>query len=163
MRRSRRFLTFILILLGINTLFFVSWYAFDVQGRVKKLAEREVGKALKGDFKIGSFSISDRQIYAQNLSFAAADSSLNFRVEDAHVRYNLLRFIFSGFRIRNLANHVEIDGADIDYLLIPDPAKPKKKFEFPDLLPFFNNLSLTNSSLSLQGKIPLNIGGGSRP
>lgn len=159
MRRSRRFLTFILILLGINTLFFVSWYAFDVQGRVKKLAEREVGKALKGDFKIGSFSISDRQIYAQNLSFAAADSSLNFRVEDAHVRYNLLRFIFSGFRIRNLANHVEIDGADIDYLLIPDPTKPKKKFEFPDLLPFFNNLSLTNSSLSLQGRIPLNIGG----
>lgn len=158
MRRSRRFLTFILVLLGINTLFFVSWYAFDVQGRVKKLVEREAGKALKGDFKIGSFSISDRQIYAQNINFAAADSSLNFKVENAHLRYNLLRFIFSGFKIRNLANYVEIDGADIHYILIPDPSKPKKKFEFPDLLPFFNNLSVSNSSLSLQAKIPLNIG-----
>ena len=158
MRRPRRFLIFILILLGINTLFFVSWYAFDVQDRVKKIVEREAGKALKGDFEIGSFSISDRQIYAQNIGFAARDGSLNFTAENTRVRYNLLRFIFSGFKIRNLANYVEIDQADIRFLLIPDPSKPKKKFEFPDLLPFFNNLRVTNSSFAIDAKIPLTIG-----
>ncbi len=158
MRSSRKFLTFIIVLLAINTLFFLAWYAFDVQGRVKGLVEREAGKALKGKMRIGAFTISDQQVFAENISFAAADSSLNFTVGNARVRYNLLRYIFSGLKLRNLLNHVEIDKADVQLTLIPKPKKPGKKFEIPDLKPLFNDLLITNSRFRADASFPLKLG-----
>lgn len=158
MRRSRKFLTFILFLLVINTLFFLAWYVFDGQGWVKGIVEREAGKALKGEFGIGSFTISDQQVFAENISFAAADSSLNFTADNARIRFNLLRFIFSGFKMRNLMNRIEIDGADIQLSILPKLKEPKKKFEIPDLIPIFNNLTLSNSRFRLDLRLPLKIG-----
>jgi regulatory protein YycI of two-component signal transduction system YycFG len=101
MKHSRIFLTFILILLLINVLFFVSWYLLDVQGKVKNLIEQEAGKALKGQMKIGNLSISERQIFAQNIQFTSTDGTFKFTVTNARCRYNLLKFVFSGFKIRN--------------------------------------------------------------
>ncbi len=158
MRRSRKFLTFIVVLLVINTLFFVAWYVFDAQGRVKGIVEREAGQALKGDFRIGSFTISDQQVYAEQVTFAAADSSLNFTVDNARVRFNLLRYIFSGFKIRNLMNHIEIDQADVRLNVVPKAKKTGKKFEIPDLRPVFNDLIITNSRFKADVRIPLKLG-----
>ena len=158
MRRSRKFLSFIVVLLAINTLFFVSWYVFDVQGRVKGIAENEAGKALKGEFRIGFFTISSQQVYAEKISFAAADSLLNFTVDNARVRFNLLRFIFSGFKMRNLMDHIEIDKADVQLAVVPKAKKAKKKFEIPDLKPIFNKLTITNSSFKADVKVPLKLG-----
>jgi hypothetical protein len=157
MKRSRKFLTFILILLILNTLFFVSWYAFDVQGRVKGIIEREGGKALKGKMQIESFSISDQQVFAEGINFAAADRSLAFEAGSARIQYNLLKFIFSGFKLRNLLNNVEIDRADVAFRQVPKPKKPKKKFEIPDLSKLFNNLKVTRSSFKAEAQIPLQI------
>ena len=106
MKHSRVFLTLILILLLINVLFFVSWYLLDVQGKVKNLIEHEVGKALKGQMQIGNLSIGERQIFAQNIQFASTDGTFKFTVDNAHCRYNLLKFIFSGFKIRNILDKV---------------------------------------------------------
>lgn len=158
MRRSRKFLTLILILLVINTLFFVAWYAFNVQGRVKGIVERKAGKALKGKLEIGSFTISDQQVYAENISFAAADSSLNFSAANLRVRYNLLRFIFSGFKMRNLMNYIEIEKADVQFTIVPRPKKPKKPFEIPNLVALFNDLIIRDSSFKINAKIPLKLG-----
>ena len=158
MRRSRKFLSFIVVLLVINTLFFVAWYVFDAQGRVKGIVENEAGKALKGDFRIGSFTISDQQVYAEKITFAAADSSLSFTVDNARVRFNLLRFIFSGFKMRNLMDHIEIDQADVRLAVAPKAKKAKKKFEIPDLKPIFNDLIITNSRLQADVNIPLQLG-----
>ncbi len=158
MRRSRKFLSLILVLLVINTLFFVAWYAFDAQGRVKGIVERQAGKALKGKMRIGAFTISDQQVYAENISFAAADSTLIFTVDNARARFNLLRFIFSGLKMRNLLDHIEIDQADVQLAIVPKPKKPKKKVEIPNLLPIFNDLIITNSSFKASAKIPLKIG-----
>lgn len=158
MRRSRKFLTFILVLLIINTLFFIAWYAFDLQGVVKGIVEREAGKALKGKFTITDFTISDQQVFAEGIKFAADDESLGFSVKTARVRFNLLKFIFSGFKIRNILNKIEIDGADVAFTQVPREPKEKKKFEIPDLRGIFNNLRITNSNLSLNLNFPLTIG-----
>ncbi|MFO8144445.1 MAG: translocation/assembly module TamB domain-containing protein [Candidatus Syntrophosphaera sp.] len=161
MKHPRKFLIFILILLAINTLFFVAWYAFDLQGVVKGIVEREAGKALQGDFKIEDFSISDRQVYAEGISFAAADSSLNFQVSTARVQFNLLKFIFSGFKIRNILNQVEIAGADVSFIYSyePRPQKPPGEFEIPDLGEYFNSLKITDSSFRFDLDYPLDIMG----
>lgn len=157
MKRPRKFLSFILFLLLINSLFFFAWYALDLQGTVKGIVEREAGKALGGKLRIADFIISDRQVYAQGISFKAADNSLSFEVDNARVRFNLLRFIVSGFKIRNILNHVEINKADVAFNLLPDkePKKPGKRFELPDLTPFFNDLKVKESSFRFRGEIPL--------
>lgn len=161
MRRSRKFLTFILILLAINSLFFISWYALDLQGKVKGIIEHQAGIALKGNLRIRDFSISDQQVFAEGISFAASDSTLSFDVDNARLRYNLLKFIFSGFKVRNLLNKVEISGADVTYSnpYPPKPGKIKKKIEIPDLTRYFNELAATNSRFRLNLRIPLKVGG----
>lgn len=159
MKRPRKFLAFILILLLINTLFFIAWYALDLQGTVKGIVEREAGKALKGKLQIASFTISDQQVFAQGISFKATDNSLNFKADNARIRFNLLKFIFSGFKIRNILNQVEVNKADVsyNYVYTPKPKKAKKKFELPDLRPYFNDLKLTDSSVKLHLDLPLNL------
>ncbi len=159
MKRPRKFLIFILILLIINTIFFIAWYGFDMQGRIKGIVEKSAGKALKGELHINSFNISDQQLFAQGISFSAADSSLAFKVDSARVRFNLLRFIFSGFKIHHMLNQVEITRADASYSLRPKPKtyKPPKKFELPDLGRYFNELKVTDSRFRFELKLPLKI------
>lgn len=159
MKRPRKFLAFILVLLLINTLFFLAWYTLDLQDVVKGIVEREAGKALKGKFQIGGFHISDQQVYATKISFRAQDGSLNFDVNSARVRFNLLRFIFSGFKIRNILNQTEIYQADLRfaYTKTPEPPKPKKKFELPDLTPWFNDLRITDSKVRADVNLPLKL------
>ncbi len=163
MKRSRVFLGIIIFLLVINTLFFLAWYAFDLQGVVKGIVEREAGKALQGNLSIADFTISDRQVFAENIDFAAADSSLFFSVENARVRYNLLKFIFSGFEIRNLLHQVEINQPRVSYTYIPKPKPrvppPKKKFRLPDLSRYFNQLELHGGEVRLKLDLPLNLAG----
>ena len=158
MKYSRVFLIFILILLLINVLFFVSWHIFDVQGKVKHFIENEAGKALKGQMQIEGFSISDRQILAQNIQFASNDGTFKFTVSDARCRYNLLKFIFSGFKIRNILDKVEVDGAEVSYSYPPLVKKPKKKLVIPDLCPYFNQVSIKNARFNLALDVPLKIG-----
>ncbi|MBW6514847.1 MAG: hypothetical protein K0B87_08855, partial [Candidatus Syntrophosphaera sp.] len=159
MRRPRKFLTLILILLVINTVFFISWYAFNVQGRVKGIIEREAGKALKGEFQIRDFSISDQQIFAEGITYAAADSSFGFRIDSARARFNLLKFIFSGFRLNNILDHTEIVQGEVTVLVIPKPGpkKPRKKLEIPDLTRIFNNLKVTDSRFRIEVNTPVEI------
>lgn len=161
MKRSRRFLLFILILLLINSLFFLFWYGLDGESRIGALIEREAGKALKGEFRIRSFSLSDQQLYAEGISFSARDSTLSFNVESARVRFHLLKFIFSGFKIRNILNETEINHADIAvaYRYKPKPKKPRRRLEIPDLRKSFNELRINDSSFSLDLELPLKLGG----
>jgi len=158
MKHSRIFLTFILILLLINVLFFVSWYLLDVQGKVKNLIEQEAGKALKGQMKIGNLSISERQIFAQNIQFTSTDGTFKFTVNNARCRYNLLKFVFSGFKIRNILDKVEVDGAEVSYSYPPLVKKPKKKLVIPDLCPYFNQATVNNACFILALDYPLKMG-----
>lgn len=158
MKHSRVFLTLILILLLINVLFFVSWYLLDVQGKVKNFIEHEVGKALKGQMQIGNLSIGERQIFAQNIQFASTDGTFKFTVDNAHCRYNLLKFIFSGFKIRNILDKVEVDGAEVSYSYPPLVKKPKKKLVIPDLCLYFNQATVNNARFLLALDYPLKIG-----
>jgi len=161
MKRSRLFLILVLILLVINSLFFVIWYGFDGKGKVRALIEKEAGKALKGDFRIGTFSINDRQAFAEDVTFKARDGNLSFTVDQARVRFNLFRFIFSGFRINHILNEVTITKPEVSLKVPPSEKKKKapKRFEIPDLKRYFNKLTLTDGSVDLDIGVLLNIGG----
>ncbi|MDP3114667.1 MAG: hypothetical protein Q8M98_07800 [Candidatus Cloacimonadaceae bacterium] len=164
MKRSRLFLFLIVILLFINAAFFITWYAFDLQGVVKGIVEKEAGKALSGEFSIRNFSISDRQVYAEKISFTTADSSLAFNVESARVRFNLFKFLFSGFKIKHLLNIVEIHKPEVTIIIEPQVEKKVKKapdrIDIPDLTPYFNHLKVTKGRLYLDIAIPLKLGEG---
>ncbi|NLO11636.1 MAG: hypothetical protein GX122_04350, partial [Candidatus Cloacimonetes bacterium] len=76
MKRSRLFLIIVLILLVINAAFFIAWHALGGKESLKAYLEEVVGKALDGKLKIASYNIGDRQVYAEGISFAKADSSI---------------------------------------------------------------------------------------
>lgn len=160
MRKPKRFLTLVLVLLLINSIFFIAWYGFDLQGRVKDLAVKEISKALGGKAQIGELSIGERQLIAKDIVFAATDSSLAFNVQQLRVRYNLLKVIFSGFKMRKLLDDVEISSPIVNLRIRPKAGgepRAHKKFEIPDLTPYFHKLKLTDGSISADIGIELTI------
>jgi hypothetical protein len=122
------------VLLLINSIFFIAWYGFDLQGRVKDLAVKEISKALGGKAQIGELSIGERQLIAKDIVFAATDSSLAFNVQQLRVRYNLLKVIFSGFKMRKLLDDVEISSPIVNLRIRPKQAEshePTRSLRFP--------------------------------
>ena len=149
MKRPKRFLILILILLVINSVFFIAWYGFDLQNVVKNIAAKELGKALKGNASIKDLKLSERQILAKGINFQARDGSMAFRVDHIRVRYNLLKFIFSGFRIKYALDQVDIERPYFRYTYHARKAGPKRykyspPFRIPDLSRYFNDISVHN-------------------
>ncbi len=158
MRHPRWFLRLILILLVVNTTFFVAWYAFDVQGYVKGIVEREVSKALEGTFSIGDFSFNDRRLIARDIRFVSHDGSIDAAIGHVRIKYNLLKLLTSWFSIGQTLTLIEIDHASITYSYYHDPSKPPgEKFEIPDLESFFQELKLSHGELLLNFSYPLDV------
>lgn len=109
MKRSRSFLILVLILLAINALFFAGWYGLGGKEWAKGMIETLGGNALGGKLTIETFNLGERQAYLENVSFAASDSSLSFDVRKVRVRYDLLKFIFSGLKLKHILGHVEVN------------------------------------------------------
>jgi len=162
MKRSRLFLTLVIILLLINAVFFTAWYGLGLKSRVKEYIEELAGNAMGGKLRIKTYNLGDRQVYAEGVSFAASDSSMSFRVDNLRVRYDLFKFIFSGFKIKHLLENVEINSPRLSLLIRPskEPKKPAARFEIPDLSRYFKHLELKNGSVDLDLGIALSLGGG---
>ncbi len=160
MKRPKRFLILILILLVINTVFFIAWYGFDLQNVVKNIAANELAKAMKGSASIQELKFSERQIFVKGISFKARDGSMDFRVEHIRVRYNLLKFLISGFRIRNGLDQVEIESPYFRYTYRGPKSGPKlykyhPPFQIPDLSRYFNEIRVQNGRA--RGEIVLGL------
>lgn len=160
MRRPRKFLTLILILLVINAIFFTTWYALGGRNRFRELVASLIGKAINAELSIGELHLSDRQIYARDISFATPDSLLQLQVESLKVQYNLYKLIFSGFKLPGVVSDVEILKPAAILNLRLEKSKPKPKgepFKMPDLVPYFNSLRLIEGSVQADIRIPLKI------
>lgn len=162
MKRPRFFLLLVLILLIINALFFAAWYGFGGKERAKGLMEKLGSKALDGKLTIGSFNLGERQAYLENVSFAASDSSLGFDVRKVRVRYDLFKFIFSGFKLKHILRHVEISSPVVDIRVVPSEEEkpPPPPFKMPDLSNYFKKVELTDGTVNLDLGIALEFGGG---
>jgi len=162
MKRPRLFLILIVVLLLINAVFFTAWYGFGLKDKLKGYVEELGGKALGGKLRIKSYTLGDRQVYAEGLSFASADSSMSFTVDNLRVRYNLFKFIFSGFKIKHLLENIEVNSPQVRLLIRPSEKekKPPRKFELPDLSGYFKHLELNKGRLDLDLGIALSLGGG---
>ncbi|MDD4309028.1 MAG: hypothetical protein PHO32_01475 [Candidatus Cloacimonetes bacterium] len=159
MPRAKKFLILILVLLVVNTTFFVAWYGFGLRGKVRQLAADKLGGLMSGKLTIGDLKISDRQLLAEGISFTAADSSLSFQVQRLRVQYNLTRFMFSGFKVSRLLKEIDIVQPVVSYRYIhkPKPPKASKPFIIPDIAPYFSSLRIKNGSAVFVGSFPLKI------
>lgn len=160
MKRPKRFLFLILILLVINILFFLMWYVFDLQGIIKGIAEREIGKALKGKARIASLSIGERQVLAKGLVFESHAKDLSIKADQIRIRYNLLKVIASGFKLRNLLDQVDIHRPDVTLKLKPTPGKkkaPGTPFRMPELAKIYHSISVTEGRFTFEGEFPMRI------
>ncbi|MEF3695424.1 MAG: hypothetical protein V3576_08780 [Candidatus Cloacimonadota bacterium] len=161
MKRHKKFLILIALLLVVNSAFFIAWYGFNLKGKIRSIAEKEIGKALGGEATIGELNFSERQLIARNFEFAAQDSSLEIRIGELRVRYNLLKVITSGFKIRNLLERVDIDAPIVSLRLRPkaeeEDKKPSKPLQIPDLLPFFKEINLSRGVFNLDLELDLKL------
>ena len=159
MPKSKKFLIFVLILLLINTGFFLAWYAFGLRNFCKNLVAGYLGKLTKGEVTIDELHISDRQLLAQDITYTSADSSIAVNINRLSVQYNLTRYIFSGFRTSKLVSVIEIYKPRVRYSYIykPKPPKAKKPFTLPDFAKYFKRLQLTEGTAVISAKIPVKI------
>ncbi len=159
MPRSKKFFALILILLLVNAAFFISWYWLGMRVRFRELLAYQLGKAAKGTIEITELNFSDRQLFAEGLSYCSADSSVVVNVKRIRAQYNLLRFIVSGFKPSRLLRQIEIIEPQISYSLHPKTKdrKPQKPFKLPDIAPYFSRLDVRDGKLDLSLEIPVKI------
>lgn len=160
MRPPRKFLILIIMLLLINVLFFSIWYPWGGRDYVRNYLTNMIGDMLDSEFSLGDLHLSDRQILAQDISFARADSLIILTAESIRIRYNLYKFLLSGFKYQNVVSSIEIIKpiAQINYRYVSKEDKgPKNAFKIPDLSQFFSRLSLEEGKISAAVYIPLQI------
>jgi len=159
MPRSKRFLTFILILLLVNSTFFLAWYAFDGRGKFRSYIAAQVGKLMKGKLSISELHFSDRQLFAEGISFDAADSSLAFDIARLRVQYNLTKFVFSGFKTTRLVKEIDIYKPIVryQYRYKPSIPKAKKPLILPDISKYFSSLRVRDASAILDFRMPVQM------
>ena len=159
MPKAKKFLIFVLILLLINTGFFLAWYAFGLRNFCKNLVAGYLGKLTKGEVTIDELHISDRQLLAQDITYTSADSSIAVNINRLSVQYNLTRYIFSGFKTSKLISDIEIYKPKVHYSYIykPKPPKAKKPFTLPDFAHYFKRLQLIEGTAVISAKIPVKI------
>ena len=111
MPRSKKFLIFVLILLLINTGFFLAWYAFGLNNFFKNSVAKYIGQLTKGKVTIEELHFSDRQLLAKGVNYTSADSSLAISINRLSARYNLTRYLLSGFKTNKLVNDRNIQAS----------------------------------------------------
>lgn len=163
MHRPRKFLSLIIILLVINVLFFSIWYPLGGRDFVRNYIASIIGKAAKAEVKMGDLHISDKQIYVHNFSFATRDSLIDLNIESVRLRYNIYKFILSGFKLENVVSSIEIvkPQGRLRYHHVFGQDKPKKakkgRIQIPDLVPYFKRITLEDGSLEADLAFDLKI------
>lgn len=123
--------------------------------------EKTAGKALGGQLIIKSYNLGEKQTLAEGISFVADDGSMSFEVEQARIRYDLFKFIFSGFKIKHILQDVEVMRPYLRLKIIPsEEKKPSKPFEIPDLSAYFKQIAVTDGRLELDLSVALKLGDG---
>ncbi|MFO7660274.1 MAG: hypothetical protein R6V77_05120, partial [Candidatus Cloacimonadaceae bacterium] len=151
MKHSRWLLILVLVLMIINAVFFILWYALKGRERVTEALEGFLSKTLSGQVNIEKLSINERQITANGLSFADKKGIVKVSARQVQVRYNLLRIITSGFKFQKVVKSVTVYEPDLSLRIdLNQPRKEeKKKFEIPDLTPYFDKLEIKQGKLDI--------------
>ncbi|GAB1468389.1 hypothetical protein MASR2M64_11080 [Candidatus Cloacimonadota bacterium] len=159
MPRSKIFLTIVLVLLLVNAAYFLAWYGLGLRGQFRNMLASQLAKAIKGKVHITELHFSDRQLHAEGISIATADSSISVNVKSLRAHYNLLRFIFSGFKPSKLLQDIEVyqPVLRLNIKAKPKKDKPKKPFAIPDLTQFFANLRIEDGTAMIEVDLPLKI------
>jgi hypothetical protein len=161
MPRSKIFLTIVLALLLINAIVFTAWYGFGLRNLFREMIASQLGKVMHGKVSIGELRLSDRQVFAQGVSFNSADSSLAFDMERLRIQYNLTSFIFSGFKLKRLIRDIDCYHPVVSYSYKQKPkpkqVKPKFVLILPDLKDYFKSIRIREGIAIIDIQFPLQI------
>jgi len=147
MKHSKWLLILILSLIIINLVFYVTWYAFNIQGKIKTGIEEYISRTLNCTLKLNQLSINENQVTINSIYFQTDDKKIQLIAKQIQIKYNLLRIILSGFKINKAIKQIDIHQPDVYVDYFYTPPKEKKKTEIPDLTSYFNNLNIEDGKL----------------
>lgn len=161
MHRPRKFYIFIIVLLIINFSFFTIWYAFGGRNLFRNTLASFAGKLIGAEISVGDLHISDKQIYLQDISFAMRDDTISVKAESVSIRYSIYKLIFSGFKPHNVISSIEIYKPIVDLNIYSARSEEKKlhrkRFQLPDVSPYFKRLNIRNGYVHADVSVELKI------
>lgn len=149
MKHSKWLLHLVIILLAVNILFFVIWYAFDLQGYVKTKLESYLSELIQGSLKIDRLSINERHLTINGIKVSAGNSIVTGTIRQIQVDYNLFRLLTSGINFRKIIRQINVYNPDLSVSYTIKPPSGKKPTKIPDLTPYFELLNINQGKLSL--------------
>jgi len=150
MKHSKWLLKLILVILVINLTFFLAWYVFNIKECIKSKIEVTLSKELHGSFKIKDLSINERLVIASDVVFDSDDSLLSFNIEQIQVRYNLLKFLLSGFKLKKTNAYIAVFKPIVSLSYNYKDIEKKESQKIPDLRDYFRSLEIKNGILHIK-------------
>lgn len=149
MKHSKWLLILVLILLFINSLFFIIWYSFDVQQNVQNKISIYISEELGGDLSIGKMTINERFVSISDVYFRDRNNSISMQIDKIQIRYNLLNLIISGFKFKRIIQQVSVFSPSVvvnyEYL---KPVEYKEPFRIPDFTDYFKSIIIQNGYIN---------------
>jgi|GEM_PF-251929 len=160
MKKPKALFILVLVLLIINTVFFVLWYAIDLQDVIRAYLERELSASLSSKVSIGNLSLSNTQVIVSDFRLGMNDGSLDLKFKQLRVKYDLLQLVLPPYNMSKVITEIRLFDPFVTYNYSPGKSKePSKEFEIPDLSSWFEDITISNGSFRFNGKFPLALPG----
>jgi len=154
LKKRKWFLWLVAILILLNAGIWVAFRFLGLNSYLKGELLTFAEKQLHAKVYIGTFSFNDRQMRLGQIHVQDNKKQWNVRVKQIYVNYNLLKVLFSGFKLTNAVNQIMIFEPVVTYEWGPSPPKEKKnkKSEFPKLKNYFDELSIYDGRVVIRAK-----------
>ncbi len=105
-----------------------------------------LAKELKVGISIGNLDLTENLVTISKIHIHDNKNKYDVKIQKIYVRYNLLKFMYSGFQITKAIDQISVYEPDIHYIYSPNPLKTKAKTSI-DLNRYFNRLTVYNGRL----------------
>jgi len=120
----------------------------NVDELVRKKLSSTLSQQLKASISIGSLDLNETNVTISNIRIHDYKGTYDVGVRKVYVNYNLLRFIYSGFKLTHTIGQIAIYDPVVVYNYTPKP--PKKKATKPiDLNHYFRRLAVYGGKVTI--------------
>lgn len=152
MKHNRWFIWFVFVLIVLNLSIFVLLRYLHGVDFFKRKFTTILSTSLNAEVKVGSFSISEKQLFISNLEIYDKKKIYQLKARHIYINYNLLRIIGAQFKVGQLLNEIRIYDPVIVYHYQKSPKKKSGPSETPDFSKWFKKLDIENGTITLNYK-----------
>ncbi|MCD4827826.1 MAG: hypothetical protein K8R90_00140 [Candidatus Cloacimonetes bacterium] len=151
MKRRKWLFVVVAVLIAVGAAFTLAVRSGWADEFIRERIERQLAEAIQAEVHLGQLSANDRSAYIFDTSIQLKDDLGALYVRRLYVRYNLWRYLFSGFQFDGVIEHVSIEEPELHLRLKPATADTTttKAFELPDLAGFFDSIELKDGSVHI--------------